>query len=93
LAEFESHSSFYNIPLALRLREDLNSEILIQSLEEICNRHEALRTNFITVDGIPTQLYNHELGQLRLLDLQHLSGSEQAIASQELAQNQAIQPL
>jgi hypothetical protein len=26
------------------------------------------------------------------VDLQHLSGSEQAIASQELAQNQAIQP-
>ncbi|MBC1194395.1 non-ribosomal peptide synthase/polyketide synthase [Microcystis aeruginosa BLCCF158] len=92
LAEFESNSSFYNIPLALRLEGNLNSEILIQSLEEICDRHEALRTNFITVDGIPTQVVQARTWTVTVVDLQHLSGSEQAIASQELAQNQAIQP-
>ncbi len=92
LAEFESNSSFYNIPLALRLEGTLNSEILIQSLEEICDRHEALRTNFITVDGIPTQVVQARTWTVTVVDLQHLSGSEQAIASQELAQNQAIQP-
>ncbi|GCA91666.1 non-ribosomal peptide synthetase [Microcystis aeruginosa] len=92
LAEFESNSSFYNIPLALRLEGTLNSEILIQSLEEICDRHEALRTNFITVDGIPTQVIQTRTWTVTVVDLQHLSGSEQAIASQELAQNQAVQP-
>ncbi|TRU33563.1 MAG: amino acid adenylation domain-containing protein [Microcystis aeruginosa Ma_MB_F_20061100_S20] len=92
LAEFESNSSFYNIPVALRLEGNLNSEILIQSLEEICDRHEALRTNFITVDGIPTQVIQARTWTVTVVDLQHLSGSEQAIASQELAQNQAIQP-
>jgi amino acid adenylation domain-containing protein len=92
LAEFESNSSFYNIPLALRLEGTLNSEILIQSLEEICDRHEALRTNFITVDGIPTQVIQARTWTVTVVDLQHLSGSEQAIASQELAQNQAVQP-
>jgi amino acid adenylation domain-containing protein len=92
LAEFESNSSFYNIPLALRLEGTLNSEILIQSLEEIFDRHEALRTNFITVDGIPTQVIQARNWTVTVVDLQHLSGSEQAIASQELAQNQAIQP-
>jgi amino acid adenylation domain-containing protein len=92
LAEFESNSSFYNIPLALRLEGTLNSEILIQSLEEICDRHEALRTNFITVDGIPTQVVQARTWTVTVVDLQHLSSSEQAIASQELTQNQAIQP-
>ncbi|MCA2655313.1 non-ribosomal peptide synthetase [Microcystis sp. M061S2] len=92
LAEFESNSSFYNIPLALRLEGNLNSEILIQSLEEICDRHEALRTNFITVDGIPTQVIQARTWTVTVVDLQHLSGSEKVIASQELAQNQAIQP-
>ncbi len=92
LAEFESNSSFYNIPLALRLEGNLNSEILIQSLEEICDRHEALRTNFITVDGIPTQVIQTRTWTVTVVDLQHLSGSEKVIASQELAQNQAIQP-
>ncbi len=92
LAEFESNSSFYNIPLALRLEGNLNSEILIQSLEEICDRHEALRTNFITVDGIPTQVVQARTWTVTVVDLQHLSGSEKVIASQELAQNQAVQP-
>ncbi|NCT61530.1 MAG: amino acid adenylation domain-containing protein [Microcystis aeruginosa G13-01] len=92
LAEFESNSSFYNIPLALRLEGTLNSQILIQSLEEICDRHEALRTNFITVDGIPTQIIQTRTWTVTVVDLQHLSSSEKAIASQELAQNKAIQP-
>ncbi|TRT77992.1 MAG: amino acid adenylation domain-containing protein, partial [Microcystis sp. M_OC_Ca_00000000_S217Cul] len=92
LAEFESNSSFYNIPLALRLEGNLNSEILIQSLEQICDRHEALRTNFITVDGIPTQVIQARTWTVTVVDLQHLSGSEKAISSQELAKNQAIQP-
>ncbi|MCA2709690.1 MAG: non-ribosomal peptide synthase/polyketide synthase [Microcystis sp. M015S2] len=92
LAEFESNSSFYNIPLALRLEGNLNSEILIQSLEEICDRHEALRTNFITVDGIATQVIQTRTWTVTVVDLQHLSSSEKVIASQELTQNQAIQP-
>ncbi|NCT42247.1 MAG: amino acid adenylation domain-containing protein [Microcystis aeruginosa G11-09] len=92
LAEFESNSSFYNIPLALGLEGTLNSEILIQSLEEICARHEALRTNFITVDGIPTQIIQTRTWTVTVVDLQHLSSSEKVIASQELTQNQAIQP-
>ncbi|NCR69790.1 MAG: amino acid adenylation domain-containing protein [Microcystis aeruginosa LG13-12] len=92
LAEFESNSSFYNIPLALRLEGTLNSQILIQSLEEICDRHEALRTNFITVDGIATQVIQTRTWTVTVVDLQHLSSSEKVIASQELTQNQAIQP-
>ncbi|NCR87816.1 MAG: amino acid adenylation domain-containing protein [Microcystis aeruginosa G13-10] len=92
LAEFESNSSFYNIPLALSLEGTLNSQILIQSLEEICARHEALRTNFITVDGIPTQIIQTRTWTVTVVDLQHLSSSEKVIASQELTQNQAIQP-
>ncbi|NCR34055.1 MAG: amino acid adenylation domain-containing protein [Microcystis aeruginosa S11-01] len=92
LDQFESNSSFYNIPLALRLEGTLNSQILIQSLEEICDRHEALRTNFISVDGIPTQVIQTRTWTVTVVDLQHLSSSEKVIVSQELAQNQAIQP-
>jgi amino acid adenylation domain-containing protein len=93
LDQFESNSSFYNIPLALRLEGTLNSQVLIQSLEEICDRHEALRTNFITVDGIATQVIQTQTPwTVTIVDLQHLSSSEQEIASQQLAQNQAIQP-
>ncbi|UXE58892.1 MAG: non-ribosomal peptide synthase/polyketide synthase [Woronichinia naegeliana WA131] len=92
LDQFESNSSFYNIPLALRLEGNLNQDVLIQSLEEICDRHEALRTNFITVDGIATQVIQTRSWTVTVVDLQHLSSSEQGIASQELTQNHAIQP-
>ncbi|CAD5923718.1 non-ribosomal peptide synthetase [Planktothrix agardhii] len=92
LDQFESDSSFYNIPLALRLEGNLNQDVLIQSLEEICDRHEALRTNFITVDGVATQVIQTRSWTVTVVDLQHLSSSEQEIASQELTQNQAIQP-
>ncbi|CAD5971665.1 Gramicidin S synthase 2 [Planktothrix agardhii] len=92
LDQFESDSSFYNIPLALRLEGNLNQDVLIQSLEEICDRHEALRTNFISVDGVATQVIQTQTPwTVTIVDLQHLSSSEQEIASQELIQNQAIQ--
>ncbi|WP_395649265.1 non-ribosomal peptide synthase/polyketide synthase [Planktothrix agardhii] len=93
LDQFESDSSFYNIPLALHLEGNLNQDVLIQSLEEICDRHEALRTNFISVDGVATQVIQTQTPwTVNIVDLQHLSSSEQEIASQELTQNQAIQP-
>ena len=92
LDQFESNSSFYNIPLALRLEGNLNQDVLIQSLEEICDRHEALRTNFITVDGVATQVIQTQATwTVTIVDLQPLSSREQEITSQELIQNQAIQ--
>jgi amino acid adenylation domain-containing protein len=92
LDQFESDSSFYNIPLALRLEGNLNQDVLSQSLAEIRDRHEALRTNFISVDGVATQVIQTQTPwTVTIVDLQHLSSSEQEIASQELIQNQAIQ--
>ena len=66
---------------------------LEQSLEEIIHRHEALRTNFITVDGQATQIIQTATNwTVSVVDLQHLSTTEQEIASQQLVQQQAIQP-
>ncbi|MBG1265874.1 non-ribosomal peptide synthase/polyketide synthase, partial [Nostoc sp. WHI] len=93
LDQFEPNSSFYNIPLALHLVGTLNQAALEQSLEEIIYRHEALGTNFITVDGQPTQIIQTETNwTVSVVDLKHLSTTEQEIPSQELAQQQAIQP-
>lgn len=45
----------YNIPLAVRLRGDLQVEALKNSLNEIVQRHEVLRANFTMVDGAAQQ--------------------------------------
>ena len=46
----------YNIPVALRLRGDLNVAALERSLTEIVRRHEILRTRFAVEDGRPMQV-------------------------------------
>ncbi|BDI19712.1 hypothetical protein ANSO36C_55140 [Nostoc cf. commune SO-36] len=51
LAELEPNSASYNIPIAVHLQGQLNVEVLQQSFNEIINRHEALQTNFHTIEG------------------------------------------
>jgi amino acid adenylation domain-containing protein len=93
LDRFEPNSSFYNIPLTLRLVGTLDRSALAQSLAAIVDRHEALRINFITVDGVATQVVQPEPNwSLSVVDLQHLAIAAQEIAAQELAQHHAIQP-
>ena len=46
LDQIEPNRPTYNIPLALRLRGTLDVAALEQSLNEICRRHEVLRTTF-----------------------------------------------
>ncbi|MFN6464051.1 MAG: non-ribosomal peptide synthetase [Nostoc sp. DedVER02] len=93
LDQFEPNSPFYNMSIALRLAGTLEVAALEQSFQEIIHRHEALRTNFITVDGQPTQIIQTETNwTVSVVDLKHLSTTEQEIASQQLVQQQAIQP-
>ncbi|WP_442937379.1 amino acid adenylation domain-containing protein [Nostoc sp.] len=93
LDQFEPNSAIYNIPMALRLVGTLNQVALEQSLYEIIARHEALRTNFVTVNGQPTQLIQTQTNwTVTVVDLKHLSTTEQKIATQQLAQQQASQP-
>ena len=45
----------YNIPVAFRLRGQLDMAVLETSLREIVRRHESLRTTFTGVDDVPAQ--------------------------------------
>ena len=93
LEQLQPNSGLYNIPLALRLVGTFNRSALEQSLQEIIARHEALRTNFIAVDGKALQIIQTATDwQVSIVDLQDLSTPEQEIAIQELAQQQALQP-
>lgn len=66
----EGGSPAYHVPLALRLRGELQVEALQAALNGIVNRHEALRTVFIEVDGDPTQQVQPNVGfELQRFDL------------------------
>lgn len=55
LNQLEPDNSSYNIPAAVRMRGSLNVEALRQALNEIVQRHEALRTTFPSIDGRAVQ--------------------------------------
>ncbi|WP_392535134.1 non-ribosomal peptide synthase/polyketide synthase [Nostoc sp. C117] len=93
LDQLEPNSAFYNIPMALRLVGNLNQPALEQSLLEIIHRHEALRTNFITVDGKPSQIIQTQTNwTVSVIDLKYLSTTDREITSQELARQLVIEP-
>ena len=66
LARMEGVSQAYHIPLATRLKGQLNREALGRALDHIVSRHEALRTTFAMVDGAPVQRIASEGGGFRL---------------------------
>nr|WCR32674.1 calpinactam synthetase [Mortierella alpina] len=53
LAQLEGVSENYHVPVALRLRGDLNQNALELTLNTLFARHEALRTVFVPVNGQP----------------------------------------
>jgi amino acid adenylation domain-containing protein len=87
--QIEPKSYLYNLGYAIRLSGRLNFAALWQSLNEIVNRHEALRTTLDIQQGRLCQLIHPvQLLTLAVSDLCELGGAEQedkcaALSSQE----------
>ncbi|MGF1937842.1 MAG: condensation domain-containing protein [Nostoc sp. ChiQUE02] len=82
LYELQPNSPFYNIPLNLHFSSQLNIAALESSLQLLINRHEILRTNFITVDGKPVQVVNATKHfSFPVVDLRSLPASERDFES------------
>ncbi|GCF07286.1 non-ribosomal peptide synthetase [Dictyobacter arantiisoli] len=56
LEQLVEESSAYTMPLALKVRGNLDVTALEQSLQRIVVRHETLRTVFLDRDGVPVQV-------------------------------------
>jgi len=93
LEQLKPGNAFYNMPATVCLKGQLNVAALEQSLNQIMTRHEALRTNFVTVNGRPIQAIASTLTlTLRVVDLQQLPETEREIETQRLATEEAQQP-
>ncbi|KYC42731.1 non-ribosomal peptide synthetase [Scytonema hofmannii PCC 7110] len=93
LDQLQPNSALYNMPIALRLAGTLEVTTLEKSLIEIIQRHEALRTNFLTIAGKPTQIIQTATNwTISVVDLQHLATTEQEMSCQQLINTQAIRP-
>lgn len=76
-------SALYNMPLAIRLAGTLNLRVLEQSLQAIAQRHEILRTQFVSQAGQAVQVVQSTVDlTIAVVDLQDLAIAEQTDAVQ-----------
>jgi amino acid adenylation domain-containing protein len=74
LEQMGSLGSTYHVPGRLRLRGELNRAALVGALDGIVARHEALRTTFAEVNGVPEQRIASPDARFRLVE--HDLGAE-----------------
>ncbi|WP_241093258.1 non-ribosomal peptide synthetase, partial [Xanthomonas bonasiae] len=90
LWRLEGPSPTYNIPLGLRLHGRLSVAAVIHSLRDIVQRHEALRTRFVEVDGEPQQVVEPSLIlDVPVLDVSALSPEQGEAQVRRWAQRNA----
>jgi amino acid adenylation domain-containing protein len=93
LDQFASGNALYTMPAALRLRGTLDADALGRSINEVVRRHEALRTTFAMVGGIPVQVIAASVGiALAVTDLSALAEPERQARTLALAQEEAQKP-
>ncbi len=93
LDQLEPNGVAYNLLWAVRVSISLNVEALEWSLNAIIQRHEILRTIFVARDGQPMQMIIPRLTvPLPLVDLQHLSETEQETEMLRLMNEEAQHP-
>ena len=84
---------FYNLHNATRLSSTPNLPALEQSLNEIVQRHESLRTTFKAVDGEPVQVVAERLDvPLPVVDLTNLPEPEREDEAIRIATEEAQRP-
>ena len=56
VCQLEPNTAVYNLPVALRINSEINSEILRDSLRVLINRHEQLRTGYRFDENLPAPI-------------------------------------
>ncbi|MBW4417614.1 MAG: amino acid adenylation domain-containing protein [Myxacorys californica WJT36-NPBG1] len=89
LDQLEPGNPFYNLAATIRLVGHLDIAALHQSLNALIERHEILRTRFVSVDGQPTQIVSTMRVDLPILDLSNVSPTAQESEVRRLSLEQA----
>lgn len=85
LDQLEPGNPQYNIPDAVRIKGDLDVDVLTRCLQAVVDRHQVLRTAFVTIDGKPKLRVWAELYVgIPVLDISQLSEAERPTKAQSL---------
>ena len=91
--QLEPNSPTYHISKGLHLQGNLNVPVLQQTLDAIVAQNEALRTNFVTQDGIPVQLINEPRSlELVVIDLRDCPETERTTQVERLQEDEVQRP-
>ena len=93
LHQLEPESVVYSVPVGIRLRGELNRQVLIQSLNEMMRRHEVLRTHFVFKDGRPVQVIAGEVElKIKEIDLRGMAEVEREAEALRLWREEVARP-
>ena len=93
LDQLQPGSAFYNIPMALRIKGNLNYDAMNRTISEIVRRHEVLRTTFENVEGKPrVVIHPPEELIVPIVDLQDVPEEHRENRAKELAKAEAQKP-
>ncbi len=93
LQQFAPENPSYNIPEVFVMHGAVDIAALEQTLNEIVQRHETLRTAFVEMDGEPMQVIAPKMPvSLPVNDLQHLPQVERQAEARRLAEVEAQIP-
>ncbi|MFC1851966.1 amino acid adenylation domain-containing protein [candidate division CSSED10-310 bacterium] len=93
LEQYEPDLPLYNIPLGIHISGLLNLNALKQSITDVVDRHEILRTTYHLQDGEPFQIIAPSLEvKLPVNDLRHLNKPEKELEFQKLKRTEVHQP-
>jgi amino acid adenylation domain-containing protein len=89
LEQLEPGSPVYHIPAAFRLAGVVDTAVLQFSLNQLAQRHESLRTVFVSEEGEPFQRVLPESEMpLNVVDLRTIAGDAQAVEQRLFAETQ-----
>jgi len=92
LDQLEPGNPFYNVATSVRLRGTLDAIALERTLLSVIERHQALRTRFELIDGVPKQVTSPASFRLERIDLVELSTSDRERRLQDLATEESLRP-
>ena len=85
--------TWYNMPIAVRLRGRLDVGALERALNEVVRRHEVLRTTFESREGVPYQIITHRLElALGIEDLASLPEAQREPKAVQRVREEAMRP-
>jgi amino acid adenylation domain-containing protein len=93
LHQLEPQSAAYNVPRAIRIRGNVDLNVLQESLNKIVARHDTLRTHLALVDGSLRQIVDEHVSiELPIVDLSDLPADECARRAKDLIEQEAALP-